>query len=237
MSKQLVQFPSGVILHPDHIKPLIQSLQEVCTVRNIDFRTVGTAKAQHIMAEALGFPNWQHLLARCTNSTEESSKQVNQEAIQTSRFVLTEEEKALLRHSSTGRWVIEEVQLFNECWNWLKTVQGYVNEVWYIESLPAEKLPHRPPEMLLKSLTVTATGVQLEIGEKPKFTLELAVNICEEMRVDAPLLDAIEASHGILTFHTWTAYSMALPIGEHLDNVIKTYGQEIADALEDPDDR
>lgn len=49
------QFFPLVLEAPDDVKQIIRSLQEVCTARNVDLRTAGTAKVQHIMAEALGY--------------------------------------------------------------------------------------------------------------------------------------------------------------------------------------
>lgn len=241
MSKQLMQFPSGISLFPDDIKPLIKSLQDICTARNIDLRTVGRAKAQHIIAQALGCHSWHHLLDRCSTNPRDGNKPDDQEKIRRTRFVLTKEEKTLLMESSTGRWVIDEVDLFNDCWKWLKAVESYAHGMLLMESeattrLRANELPDKPAELRLKSLEVTPTGVRLETGGKPRFTVNLAFSVSDDMRASRPLINSIEAEQAILTFHTWTSYSMVLPKGDDLDCVIKAYEREIADALEAAED-
>lgn len=236
MSKIPHQYPSGVLIAPDHIKQLISSLQEVCTARNIDLRTTGTAKTQHIMAEALGCGSWHELMALHTSPRDCAEKPAEPKEIVTRKLALSKLEKEMLANSRTGRWVIGEVGLYEQCRNWLTAMEDYAHQVFeYLDAnaqghvmrvesdIYLEERPQRPEEMKLSDIEPTVHGVRLKIGDHAGvcFTVDLVISVEDDIQVD----------HGLLTLHSWTNYHQVLK-GDDSSLLLIAYEPEIISTLE-----
>ncbi len=234
MSKMPHQHFPLVYTSPNNIKKLILSLQEVCRAKNLDFRTIGIAKTQHVMAEALGYGNWQELLASNISFEPPRSLLGDPENPLSERLKFTKEEWSVLARSTTGRWALDEVILFNKCRQFLENVENYFFQLadlaWSkpgisIHEVPAEDRPQHPKGITLTYIEAEGNSVEMNMmGNREK---EFTVNLMLEVGGDQ-----LHGLWGVLTHHTWTTYRMGLN-GDQVDYLLCSYYPEIVTALQE----
>ena len=234
MSQIERQYLPLVLPAPEDLKRLILSLQEVCLVKNVDLRTIGTAKIQHMMAEALGYNSWQSLLAN-NNTIRGARLELTEPAkSQNPVFQFNHKERALLIQSRTGRFALDEIYFYEQCRTWRADVEDYWEEVidlawhkyqWDRLDVPIEERPQRPKTMTLINIEATEHGVELKVGDEGcnKFTVNLMLSVDD---------DEFTCAWGILTLNTWASYHMGLDYSE-VESIASVYRPEINAMLEE----
>lgn len=247
MSDFLYKSPSDFIMAPGQIKRLISSLQEVCTARNVDLRTTGTAKTQHIMAEALGYESWQELIAfqaQLRNVTEQESET---EFSEKGRFVLSRWQQQALMASRSGRWAMDEVILFDQWWQFLTIVDGYANAIilelvdnpnasgelnWQQSGLRDDDRPPLPYSMRLWSVEASNSYVKLEIGEEGRHRPEFTVDVSVTIEDGCDCFSDVDVNFGTMKLHSWDTYTRGLSEDQTWFFML-AYEPEITKAIED----